>query len=81
MAEVSLTVDLRAELGTGESLRPLASDLAREEEEERREAEQGGSTCQDGIQKDPDKYPHPTLKAFHLYFYQERGAESNWPLF
>ena len=37
-------VDLRAELGTGESLRPLASDLAREEEEERREAEQGGST-------------------------------------
>ena len=37
-------VDLRAELGTGESLRPLASDLARDEEEERREAEQGGST-------------------------------------
>ena len=44
VAEVSLMVDLRAELGTGESLRPLASDLAREEEEERREAEQGGST-------------------------------------
>ena len=44
MAEDSLMVDLRAELGTGESLRPLASDLAREEEEERREAEQGGST-------------------------------------
>ena len=44
VAEVSLTVDLRAELGTGESLRPLASDLARDEEEERREAEQGGST-------------------------------------
>ena len=61
MAEVSLTVDLRAELGTGESLRPLASDLAREEEEERREAEQGGSTCQDGIQKDHDKHPRPTL--------------------
>ena len=44
VAEDSLMVDLRAELGTGESLRPLASDLARDEEEERREAEQGGST-------------------------------------
>ena len=41
---MSLMVDLRAEPGTGESLGPLASDLAREEEEERREAEQGGST-------------------------------------
>jgi len=40
-------VDLRAELGTGESLRPLASDLARDEEEERREAEQGGSTVRE----------------------------------
>ena len=44
VAEPSLTLDLRAELGTGESLSPLASDLASEEEEERREAEQGGST-------------------------------------
>ena len=44
VAEPSLTLDLRTELGTGESLSPLASDLASEEEEERREAEQGGST-------------------------------------
>ena len=44
VAEPSLTLDLRAELGMGESLSPLASDLASEEEEERREAEQGGST-------------------------------------
>ena len=42
-------LDLRAELGTGESLRPLASDLAREEDEDRREAEQGGSTCQESM--------------------------------
>ena len=34
-------LDLRAELGTGESLRPLASDLAREEDEDRREAAPG----------------------------------------
>ena len=49
VAELSLMLDLRAELGTGESLRPLASDLAREEDEDRREAEQGGSTCQESM--------------------------------
>ena len=51
VAEVSLMVDLRAELGTGESLSPLASDLAREDEEERREAEHGGSTWWTGLRK------------------------------
>ena len=51
VAEVSLMVDLRAELGTGESLSPLASDLASEDEEERREAEHGGSTWWTGLRK------------------------------